>query len=260
MPEPVIFYPLNSRYKAAEKENRQPQGILGDVSITNGPYNERGGAYMFHGTVSSYIEFRNIGGLDTQSSFTFMCWVQPGGRDGPLFSYGVYHWGVVGIVTSKLFNQIVKSGHHYDLTSIRTPEVLPAGKWVHLAASYDNNTRNNSLYINGHLSFSQIIAADFKIATIETKVRMGTRSDDGKNFKGKIAEMKVYDVALNEAQIQPSMRQGSCTFLEIVVSLPSPMIALINKTFVIGQLHKRWQTPVSGSCFAKQRPVRRQKK
>ena len=67
---------------------------------------------------------------------------------------------------------------------------------------------------------------------------MGTRGDNGKNFKGKVAEMKVYDVALNEAQIQSSMRQGSCTFLEIVVSLPSPMIALINKTFVIGQLHK----------------------
>ena len=224
MPEPVIFYPLNARYKAAEKENRQPQGILRDVSITNGPYNEQGGAYMFHGTVSSYVEFRNIGGLDTRSSFTFMCWVQPGGQDGPLFSYGVTAWGVVGTVTSKLFNQIVKRGHYY----ITTPEVLPAGKWVHVAASYDNNTRNNSLYINGHVSVSQIIAADFKIATIETKVRMGTRGDNGKNFRGKIAEMKVYDVALNEAQIQPSMRQGSCTFLEIVVSLPSPMIALIN--------------------------------
>ena len=177
-----------------------------DVSITNGPYNEQGGAYMFHGTGSSYIEFRNTGGPDTRFSFTFMCWVQPRGQDGPLFSYGVYHWGVVGIFISKLFNQIVKSGHNYGLTAIRTPEVLPAGKWVHVAVSYDHYTRNNSLYINGHLSVSQIIAADFKIATIKTKVRMGTRGDNGKNFKGKIAEMKVYDVALNEAQIPSSMR------------------------------------------------------
>ena len=53
MLEPVAFYPLNARYKVAEKENRQPEGILGDVTITNGPYNEPGGAYMFYGTVGS---------------------------------------------------------------------------------------------------------------------------------------------------------------------------------------------------------------
>ena len=41
------------------------------------------------------------------------------------------------------------------------------------------------------------------------KVRMGVNGDDNRYFKGKIAEMKVYDVALNEAQIQTSIRQGS---------------------------------------------------
>ena len=88
MPEPVAFYPLNARYKAAEKENRQPKGILGDVVITKGPYNEPGGAYMCHDKPRSYIEFPNKGGLDTQFSITLMCWVQPGGQNGALFNYG----------------------------------------------------------------------------------------------------------------------------------------------------------------------------
>jgi len=218
---------LNARYKATEKENRQPKGILGDVAITNGPYNEPGGAYMFYGTASSYIEFPNIGGLDTQFSFTLMCWVQPGGQDGPLFSYGAFHWGVVGIVDSKLFNQIVKSGHPYHLTDKRTAEVLPAGMWVHVAASYDHNTRNNSLFINGHFSVSQIIGKHFEIASIKTKVRMGTRSVNSNNFRGKIAEMKAYDVALNEVQIQTSIRQGSSTFPEIFISLTSQIILFL---------------------------------
>ena len=43
--------------------------------------------------------------------------------------------------------------------------------------------------------------------------------------------MKVYDVALNEAQIQTSIRQGSRTFPIIFVSLPSPMIPLIIETY-----------------------------
>ena len=78
VPEAIAFYPLNARYKSTEKENRQPKGILGDVGITNGPYNEPGGSYMFYGTYGSYIEFPNNGGLDTRFSITLMCWVQPG--------------------------------------------------------------------------------------------------------------------------------------------------------------------------------------
>ena len=51
--------------------------------------------------------------------------------------------------------------------------------------------------------------------------------------------MKVYDVALNEAQIQTSIRQGNCTFPVTVVSLSSPMIPLIIEPFVIEQPRKR---------------------
>ena len=225
VPEPVAFYPLNARYKAAEKENRQTNGLLGDVSITNGPYNEPGGAYMFYGTVSSYIDFPNKEGLDTRFSVSLMCWVQPGGQDGPLFSYGVSSWGVnMGIKGGKLFIRMAERSSFKQLTSIRTPEVLPVGKWVHVAASYDHGSGSTSLYINGHLRASQNIGRGYQIATNTQKVRMGSRSIGDENFKGKIAEMKVYDVALNETQIQTSTRQGSCTFPVIIVSLHPPMI------------------------------------
>jgi len=227
VPEPVAFYPLNARYKAAEKENRQQEGSLGDVTVTNGPYNDPGGAYMFYGTDNSYILFRNGGGLDTRFSITLMCWVQPGGKDGLLFSYENWEdWGVqMWIDDGQFYNQIVKGRYFQHLTSIGAAEVLPAGKWVHVAASYDHNTGNNSLYINGHFSVSQNIGKGYAIATT-TRILMGMtlQRNDKAPFKGKIAEMKVYDVALNEAQIQTSIRQGSCTFPEIIVSSPSPMI------------------------------------
>ena len=245
MPEPVAFYPLNFRYKAAEKEKRQLKGILGDVAITNCPYNEPGGAYMFYGNASSYIDFPNKGSLDTRFSITLMCWVQPGGQDGALFSYEVtekinswadplanvkirIYMGVhMEIGEGKLFIRIVERRFFQQLSSIRTPEVLPVGNWVHVAASYDHSSGNNSLYINGHLRASHNIGRGYQIATNSQKVRMGSKSGRDENFKGKIAEMKVYDVALNEAQIQTSIRQGSCIFAVVVVSLPSPMIPLI---------------------------------
>ena len=240
VPDPVAFYLLNVRYKAAEKENRQPHGILGDVAIATGPYNEPGGAYIFYGTVSSYIEFPNEKSLDTRFSISLMCWVQPGGQGGPLFSYGVSNWGVhMGIEEGKLFIRIVERTSFKQLSSIRAPEVLPVGKWIHVAASYDHSSGSSSLYYNGHLKASHNIGRGYQIATNTQKVRMGSRSDRDENFKGKIAEMKVYDVALNEAQIQTSIRQGNCIFPIIVVSLPSPMIPLIIETPVIEQPRKR---------------------
>ena len=206
MPEPVAFYPLNARYKAAEKENRQPKGILRDVAITNGPYNEPGGAYMFYGTVSSYIEFPNDGGLDTQFSITLMCWVRPGGRDGPLFSYESYNWGVEIWIARGRFNLILSDEPAFGLLSA---EVLPTEVWVHVAATYNLNTGNASLFINGYLNASSHKRISHPIATYPDKVRMGVTVKDGRYFKGKITEMKVYDVALDEAQIQTSIRQGS---------------------------------------------------
>ena len=205
-PEPVAFYPLNASYKAAEKENKQPKGILGDVAITNGPYNEPGGAYMFYGTDSSFIEFPNRGGLDTRLSITLMCWVQTGGQDGPLFSYGKDGRGVQMWISRGRFNLILSN---LPVSGLSSAEVLPAEVWVHIAATYNYHTGNGSLFINGHLNVLSHIRIRSAIATNTDKVRMGVRGNDNRYFKGKIAEMKVYDVALNEAQIQTSIRQGS---------------------------------------------------
>ena len=225
MPEPVAFYPLNVRYKAAEKEDRQPKGILRDVAITNGPYNEPGGAYMLYGTDNSYIQFHLIlAGSDAQSSITLMCWVQSEGQDGPLFSRypsRVIMW----IEYGKFFVRLIDE-YSWQLTA----ENLPTGKWVHVAASYGHNTGNYSLYVNGHLRASQNIGSGYTNLISTMIYRMGSTDSGSDHFKGKIAEMKVYDVALNEAQIKTSIRQGSCTFPIIFVSLPSPMIPLIIET------------------------------
>ena len=89
------------------------------------------------------------------------------------------------------------------LIDIAAAKVLANGVWAHVAATYDYNTGSASLYIDGYLSNSQNVSADFRISTDADKVRIGV-------IKGAIAEMKVYDVALNEAGIQTLIRQGIC--------------------------------------------------
>jgi len=197
---------LNARHKAAEKESRQPTGILGDVAITNGPYNKPGGAYTFYGTESSYIEFPNRGGLDTRFSITLMCWVQPSGQDGPLISYGKDGLGVQITIARGKFSLTLSD---LPVSGLSSAQVLPTEVWVHVAATYNYHTGNRSLFINGDLKVLSHIPTRYAIATNADKVRMGARGNDNGYFKGKIAEIKVYDVALNAAQIQKSIIQGS---------------------------------------------------
>ena len=219
MPEPVAFYPLNANYKAAEKENRHPAGNLRDVAITNGPYNEPGGAYMVYDTKNSYITFPHIrAGLDTQSSFTLMSWVQPGGHDGPILGYEFSSGSRVGMWIE--YGKFLFGLGTEKVTRRSTAEVLPTGTWVHVAASYDHNTGHNSLFVKGHLRASQNIGSGYINPFLLWTMRMGGLGYRSNDFKGKFAEMKVFDVALNEEQIQTSIRQGSCTFRVIAVFLP----------------------------------------
>ena len=201
MPEPIAFYHLNERYEVAERENRQPKGILGDVAITNGPYKAPGGAYMFHGTVSSYIEFPNTGGLDTRFSITLMCWIQHEGQDGPFLSYGKDSLGVwIGIAFGNLFLIVPrnnpKEDWHENLKLLTSAHLPPKGLWFHVAATYDHNTFLSSLFINGHSAMFIIVSdtsvgipsKDFVISTNAGEVRMGATNYNNGYFKGKIAE------------------------------------------------------------------------
>ncbi len=180
------------------------------MALTSGPYNEPKGAYEFFGNDSSYIEYPNDGGLDTHHSITLMCWVRPGGQDGPLFNYGNSSAYGVHIWISnngRFFNQITNFPDHTFLNAIMTDESLAVGTWAHVAATYNNFTGDNSLYINGTLTKWQNIGKGHMISTHDAEAFMGVIGD--KYFKGKVAQMKIYDVALSEVQIKSVMNEGN---------------------------------------------------
>jgi len=223
LPEPFAFYPLNGKYEAAEKENKQPSGKLSTVALTVGPYTKSAGAYEFFGNNTSYIEFPTNGRLVPRlDSITLMCWVEPGSQDGPLFNYRRTGYRV-GI-------WIKRNGKFYGKfrnKEIKADASLAVGDWVHVAATYNHATEECSLYINGVLNKTQITEIDAgplngvlnksKITEIDvghfnsthdTKALMGVTGD--KYLKGKIAQMKIYDAALDEAQIKAAINQGKC--------------------------------------------------
>ena len=190
-----------------------------------------------------------------------MCWVEPGGQDGPVFSYESHQRDIgLWIEYGQLLYQIdLRRRSFVGQAKILSFQIFRTGKWVHVATSYDHNTGDYTLYINGHLRDSRHIDTGYLTTNDAQRIRMGSTLYGRDHFKGKIAKMKVFNVALNEAQIQTSIRSGSSTFSVIVVSA-SPIIPLIIETPVIGKPRKIYQTHISRYNFAKQRLLRREKK
>ena len=216
MPKPVAFFPLNGKFTTNDEQRRpQLKASASNAILTTGPNNEPQGAYQFCGNSNSYIEFPNSHGiLDVKQSMTLMCWVRPGGKDGPLFNYNkAGAWGVhIWIANGRFFNRIPKYDSHAFLNHIQTDQPLAGlagGKWIHVAATYDHNTGVNSIYLDGVLSKTQNIGTGFRISTNDRAVRMGAKIGDGRYFKGAITQMRSYDVALTAQQILVVRNQGN---------------------------------------------------
>ena len=197
-------------YNTREIENRQPQGTPVGVSLAAGPDGKPGGSYQFTGQANSYIEFPNDGGLDVRHSITMLCWIYPQNLAGPLFNYkttggpwGVHLW--VGF-PGHLFVRYKRRNYQY-LRGLNSTQTLALNQWHFVGASYDYNTGIASLWLNGQQIVQRNIGARIDLAT-QDDVRMGVHTRIPKYYKGRICAMQVYDVALNEKQINEKQLNG----------------------------------------------------
>ena len=171
------------------------------VNLAPGPNGEKDGSYEFHGTSYSYIEIPNSaeGPLDVLHSMTMLCWVYHNGQDGPLFNYRTGGpWGVhLWVLEGQLYVRFTR--RDYSFTTSLGHTAL-AGGWKFVCASYDRCTGNAKLWVNGAAVQTLNIGVGLNLAT-QDSIRMGAKIGDGRCFRGRIAQMQVYDKALNQEQI-----------------------------------------------------------
>ncbi|KAL9964346.1 hypothetical protein ACROYT_G027975 [Oculina patagonica] len=212
VPDPIALYPLNSKYETREINNRQPQGTPVGVSLAAGPNGEAGGSYQFAGQNNSYIEFPNNGGLEVQRSITMLCWINPQKLGGPIFYYN--DGKSAGIIMSLVplgrgalvVNFVPRGKLPEEGTFLITYGTAKPNQWQYVGASYDYDTGNASLWVNGDLAAQQNIGAGITPAT-QGNLRMGVA--DRKYFKGRVSAMQVFDVALTPEQVIALMKNAS---------------------------------------------------
>jgi len=186
----------------------------GDIA-TDSSGNENDGVLVANpewvdGKFGSALEFDGGGShvniLSSESlssdSFTLSLWVQPN------------QFRIQGLADKtpqpnwRLFMNTAAGTVEFDalpgeIGNIRTP-ATSLGQWSHIAATYDLDTETAKIYFNGVFS-QQAISVDMNI---DSPVSIHIASNENNRFSGIIDEVGIFNVALDEDDINDIMTGG----------------------------------------------------
>ena len=173
-----------------------------------------GGALRFDGA-DDWVTVADAAALDLTTGMTIGAWVHPlalsgwetvvmkerGAND---MAYALYaHDGAPLAGGAAVPAGYVRAGGAHQ--SIRGTAKLPLGAWTHLAATYDGTTLR--LYVNGSLASSRAQAGLIAVSGGALRIG-GNNSFAGEFFTGLIDEVRIYNRALPQADIQADMAGG----------------------------------------------------
>ncbi|MBN1972601.1 MAG: hypothetical protein JW787_03110 [Sedimentisphaerales bacterium] len=155
--------------------------------------------------IDDYVSVDDNPSLDLKNKFTLEAWInfEEGGTDNPR-------------IISKGWER--RSGYEFTLESTRSKRrlgldmanmncvfsnsYLEANKWYHIAATYDGS--QIKLFINGKIDQTQ--ERSVPIVTNDIKLNIGRNSETFRDiYKGKIAEVRIWNIARTEENIREDM-------------------------------------------------------
>jgi endonuclease/exonuclease/phosphatase family metal-dependent hydrolase/fibronectin type 3 domain-containing protein len=217
-PAPVAAYGFNEN-SGTTTADASGSGRTGTLSNTTwNTSGKNGGALSFNGS-SSRVIVADAAALRLSNAMTIEAWVNPA-------TAGSAAWQPI----------IYKSLDNYVLTTVGSPfmpaagvtpngvlalptgaNALPVNTWTHMAATYDGAVVR--LYVNGVQVASQ--AATGSLATSTNPLEIGGSAIDNGWFSGLIDDVRIYNTALNAAQVQTDMMTAVVTDTQAPTSPPA---------------------------------------
>ena len=189
--------------QVVDSSSNANSGTISQAVRTSGRF---GGGLQFDG-VNDVVTVNDSASLDLVSGMTLEAWVRP-----TVLPTNFRSVVVKERATNSLAYQLAAGSNSsnrpanrvYAQGAVRTlfgGSQLGAGVWVHLAATYDG--ANQRLFVNG----TQIASAAQTGALTATTnaLRLGGSSTMGQYFNGTLDEVRVYNRALSQAEIQVDM-------------------------------------------------------
>jgi PKD repeat protein len=167
--------------------------INGAKWIANGRF---GAALRFNGT--DRVQIPSSASLNLSAGMTLEAWVSPAEVSSALRDV-IYKGNAYYLEATSTHGGAPAAGGSFGEADATAP--LTATKFAHLAVTYDRLTLR--LYVNGVQVSSVARAAS--IAASTTPLQIGGDTTYGQYFKGRIDEVRVYNRALSQAEIQADM-------------------------------------------------------
>ncbi|MBF0103148.1 MAG: LamG domain-containing protein, partial [Desulfobacterales bacterium] len=210
----VAYYPFNGN--ANDESGNGNNGTVNGATLTTDRNGNANSAFSFNGS-GNIISIDSNPSLNPTSSLTLVCWVYP----------LMYNTNGTGIITKN--DQYIlginwpQGGNTQELNlwlykqgwSLYALGKVPLNSWSYVAAVYNGNTA--SLYINGMLigthngtliTGTQTTAS--QINTTTNKLIIGTgNASTSQYFKGTIDNIRIYNRALSESEIQQLYNENS---------------------------------------------------
>jgi hypothetical protein len=220
----VVAYGFNegSGSTTADASGNSNTGtVSGAAWTTSGRY---GSALSFNGS-SNRVDINDANSLDLTTGMTLEAWVYPTTLSG---------WRTV--ILKEASGGLAYALYAYDNAPRPAAYINTGGSdlsaagtsgislntWTHLAATYDGSTLR--LFVNGTQTGSRTASGSIRVST--NYLRIGGNTLWGEYFSGLIDEVRIYNRALSQAEIQTDMNTP------IVVSPPdaTPPTAPANLT------------------------------
>ena len=185
-----------------------------------------GNALVFNGT-SSLVTIPDSSSLHLKSAMTLEAWVNPSVslcNAGEMIAKGSADYFLGGCSSG---GGGPGAGATLNLSKVAAygRAQVPANTWTHLAATYNGSAF--SLYQNGKKVSTRFYRGN--IAESSSPLQIGGNSLLGQYFSGAIDELRIYDVALTQAQIQRDMNAPIKAVLQSISITPQ------SASFTVGE-------------------------
>ena len=189
------------------------------TSISSEPPVDIDGKFqLYFDGVDDYVEDASL--LSGWQEVSLMAWVKID-PSGPMIQTIV---GQDNFSLFLVFNRLVVKTNS---SSISTPMILPSNQWMHISATYSNIENRLKLYVNGE-EVNNIYLNGGPLNTDTTPFYVGRRyyGTDKWHFKGHIDEVRLFNKALSNEQIQKIVYQeiennGNVRGTEIPINISS---------------------------------------
>ena len=206
-PEPVVYYPFNQLAGTVvdASGNGNDGTPNGGLELIAAGY--AGACYSFNGD-DAYVELTR----PIQDDFSLVAWIKTdvdGAAGTQAYSGNGLFWSDVAGTANDFVMAVLGTKLSFFCgnpdTSVNSDGDIVTGEWVHVAGVRDITAGTISVFIDGVLDNSVAHSNTGALDAQELFV-VGANTLDGRYYEGLMDEVKVYDVALTEAQVAASMR------------------------------------------------------